>query len=111
MLPDRVSNPGPLTYESGALPIALRGPAAATLESNLVIHLNIVWQWLLYRYCSLDIKWHPLSPSGCLIGLIWLVSMPGFAYRSNCHVKSEIYLKSYPNNNMGNNYNNNLRKL
>ena len=27
MLPDRVSNPGPLTYESGALPIELRGPA------------------------------------------------------------------------------------
>ena len=27
MLPDRVSNPGPQTYESGALPIALRGPA------------------------------------------------------------------------------------
>ena len=27
MLSDRVSNPGPLTYESGALPIALRGPA------------------------------------------------------------------------------------
>ena len=27
MFPDRVSNPGPLTYESGALPIALRGPA------------------------------------------------------------------------------------
>ena len=26
MLPDRVSNPGPLTYETGALPIALRGP-------------------------------------------------------------------------------------
>ena len=28
MLPYRVSNPGPLTYESGALPIALRGPAS-----------------------------------------------------------------------------------
>ena len=27
MLPDRVSNPGPLTYELGALPIALRGQA------------------------------------------------------------------------------------
>ena len=27
MLPDRVSNPGPLTYESGALPIALHGLA------------------------------------------------------------------------------------
>ena len=32
MLPDRVSNPGPLTYESGALPIALRGPAK--IEGN-----------------------------------------------------------------------------
>ena len=28
MLPDRVLNPGPLTYESGALPIALRSPAS-----------------------------------------------------------------------------------
>ena len=27
MLPDQVSNPGPRTYESGALLIALRGPA------------------------------------------------------------------------------------
>ena len=29
MLPDRISNPGPLTYESGVLPIALRGPACS----------------------------------------------------------------------------------
>ena len=28
MMPDRVLNPGPLTYESGALRIALHGPAA-----------------------------------------------------------------------------------
>ena len=28
MWPDRVSNPEPLTYESGALPIALSGPAS-----------------------------------------------------------------------------------
>ena len=34
MLPDRVSNPGPLTYESGALPIALRGPARRSRTSN-----------------------------------------------------------------------------
>ena len=27
MWPDRVSNLGPLTYKSGALPTALRGPA------------------------------------------------------------------------------------
>ena len=32
MWPDRVSNPGPLTYESGALPTALHGPAQR--ESN-----------------------------------------------------------------------------
>ena len=32
MLPDRVSNLGPLTYESGALPIALRGLATADLQ-------------------------------------------------------------------------------
>ena len=35
MLPDLVSNPGPLTYESGALPIAQRGPAIETM----------VWKW------------------------------------------------------------------
>ena len=33
MLPDRVSNPGPLTYESGALPIALHGPAKHSIIS------------------------------------------------------------------------------
>ena len=33
MLPDRVSNPGPLTYESGALPIALRGQASSCVKS------------------------------------------------------------------------------
>ena len=36
MLPDRVSNPGPLTYESGALPIALRGPALSCSKTSLV---------------------------------------------------------------------------
>ena len=34
MLPDRVSNPGPLTYESGALPTALRGPASSATQMN-----------------------------------------------------------------------------
>ena len=36
MWPDRVSNPGPLTYESGALPTGLCGPAM-TLEPGLDI--------------------------------------------------------------------------
>ena len=37
MLPDRVSNPGPLTYESGVLPIALRDPAYTRLSSAAVV--------------------------------------------------------------------------
>ena len=38
MLPDRVSNTGPLTYQSGALPIALSGPAKASRKEE--IHVN-----------------------------------------------------------------------
>ena len=34
MLQDRVSNPGPLTYESAALPIALRGPATLCYHTH-----------------------------------------------------------------------------
>ena len=45
MLPDRVSNPGPLTYESGALPIALRGPALSALSD---LSLNCFTMYL-YR--------------------------------------------------------------
>ena len=40
MLPDRVSNPGPLTYESGALPIALRGPAELVLKGKTSASLS-----------------------------------------------------------------------
>ena len=38
MLPDRVSNPGPLTYESGALTIALRDPAALSFIQSTQMH-------------------------------------------------------------------------
>ena len=34
MWPDRVLNPGPLTYESGALPTALRGSATGGREGG-----------------------------------------------------------------------------
>ena len=49
MLPDRVSNPGPLTYESGALPIALRGPAKdrKKLHRTNVIH---IYDTLIFLY-------------------------------------------------------------
>ena len=36
MLPDRVSNPGPLTYEAGALPIAIRSPGRKAEKKNTV---------------------------------------------------------------------------
>ena len=39
MLPDQVSNPGPLTYESGALPIALRGPVNI-LKLNYLLNIQ-----------------------------------------------------------------------
>ena len=41
MLPDRVSNPGPLTYESGALPIALRGPATSVIRAFVTSKLGL----------------------------------------------------------------------
>ena len=49
MLPVRVSNPGPLTYKSGALPIALRGPAQSDqglhclqLSPAIQTHLTVI---------------------------------------------------------------------
>ena len=48
MLPDRVSNPGPLTYKSGVLPIALRGPGKqkgngrVALHERVPVHHNII---------------------------------------------------------------------
>ena len=43
MWPDRVSNPGPPTYESGALPIALRGPAVCVCVSppHVALHNKV----------------------------------------------------------------------
>ena len=40
MLQERVSNPGPLTYESGTLPIALRGPALGYVTLKEVCSIN-----------------------------------------------------------------------
>ena len=43
MLPDRVSNPGPLTYESGALPIALRGPIYPVISKDRNSIYSSLW--------------------------------------------------------------------
>ena len=52
MLPDRVSNPGPLTYESGALPIALRGPASRFVCENIISN---------YFFFSCTLRLQPIS--------------------------------------------------
>ena len=41
MWPDRVSSPGPLTYESGALPTALRGPALTHSREIETLHFSM----------------------------------------------------------------------
>ena len=51
MWPDRVSNPGPLTYESGALPLALRGPALTICVKVLNNMLN---DYICQGLCVLD---------------------------------------------------------
>ena len=45
MLPDRVSNPGPLTYESGALPISLRGLA-------FIMILLLIYHDIASNFCT-----------------------------------------------------------
>ena len=49
MLPDRVSNPGPLTYESGALPIALRG--SALLLVIYCVCVLLAWKGSIKNVC------------------------------------------------------------
>ena len=43
MWPDRVSNPGPLTYESGTLLTALRGPAHIINEDRNQSTAELQW--------------------------------------------------------------------
>ena len=74
MLPDRVSNPGPPTYESGALPIALRGPAFPLRKEPLLKELQRKKQEFMLINTTLFIlgkgdKWCLLE-QGHVLGLI-----------------------------------------
>ena len=68
MLPDRVSNPGPLTYESGALLIALCCPAhnsVKNLGAVMVLVLSMLSDNALYMYQVLSkylIRFQSLGP-------------------------------------------------
>ena len=57
MWPDRVSNPGPLTYESDVLPTGLRGPAVQ-YELSLV---SLTWNRRRYDKCHLKVICHLFS--------------------------------------------------
>ena len=65
MLPDRVSNPRPLTYESGALPIALRGPVLGDQARRARVVLPAGRRCPTARLCSrraaCGAKGHPAS--------------------------------------------------
>ena len=65
MVPDRVSNPGPLTYESGALPIALRGPAL-----TMLVNAQTSWGWVasLHINCFIIYLLTALSSSFAPVG-------------------------------------------
>ena len=52
MLSDRVSNPGPLTYDSGALPIALRGPAPNFKNQSQMVLKRSFECFFMYFYGS-----------------------------------------------------------
>ena len=61
MWPDRVSNPGPLTYESGALPTALRGLGRCKNMHYIYIYANMllivfISNTILKRYMFTNIQ-------------------------------------------------------
>ena len=56
MWTERVSNPEPLTYESGALPIALRGPA---IKRRLIVAMSLILDpkiqsHILHRFTKIE---------------------------------------------------------
>ena len=58
MRPDRVSNPGPLSYKSGALPTTLRGPARGTNHGITIIHyMKII---LAHNHAQDIYNWHKI---------------------------------------------------
>ena len=74
MLPDLVSNPGPLTYESGALPIALRGPALIVEVQQQQSFLKGVKVLLQERLCSYS--------TGLLLKEFCCAGKPNGSYKS-----------------------------
>ena len=88
MWPDRVSNPGPLTYQSGTLPTALRGPTSVSWRRALDKREYLV---ILRDNFCLFYKKHRLWP------LIWTVSMRRFRWGVTTYGLNEKKEKNIPN--------------
>ena len=58
MWPDRVSNPGPLTYKSGALPTGLRSPVMEFVCVRTGSRYKW-WQWWDYVNCRTGLEPYP----------------------------------------------------
>ena len=85
---DRISNPGPLTYESGVLPTALRGPAIPFLatpmgEDYVVIGFDMEIQPLVTHNAAC-----PLCVSA--VGIYVMSVHKLFAYRVVSTVSTNI---------------------
>ena len=62
MWPDRVSNPGPLTYESVALLTALCGPAEQDVKSHVIHPLLLMVEEDMYFAAQLSpLEGYPLT--------------------------------------------------
>ena len=77
MVPDRVSNPGPMTYESGALPIALLIPQRGRIAQSV---------------------WHLTRKSGVLDSIPGLATYFRFSFRffkkGSCQLLAKVCARS-----------------
>ena len=95
MSPDRVSNPRPLTHQSGALPIALRSPRR--LCSNWVRHGSTT---ISYPQCSLTFMrerylHRSFAYAKSAVGIDVMSVHKLFAYRVVSTVSTDIVEQSY----------------
>ena len=93
MWPDCVSNPGPLTYESGALPTALRGPA---LSQRAPTHPHHHHQKKKNKERGEKKKTEPQQitsvPQTLHLMCLHLVTKRPLYYQKNSHRKQQISL-------------------
>ena len=84
MLPDRVLNPGPLTYESGALPIALRGPAPKLYGVKVPVKLMTPYDGFDYVLMCIDVNF---------LVYLFFVSANNHSARVNLFSRIKYYLR------------------